>query len=222
MHSIRLKITAILVAAVLVAGLSVFLVGSFTIQAETDRESVKTMNLVAHDTQLSLEAYTGSIEQSVELIGNLAGDTLDSVELVRGGVVGPAAVSGQRTPEQAERLDAYLSQYCERILEVASVVASHTPGIVTYFYCINPDISDTQHGFFYSRAGKTGFAEREPIDVRELDPNDTEHTAWYYTTIARGRPSWVGSLSYSTTRPYHSMLSSSRSPPGFILGSSRE
>lgn len=154
MHSIRLKITAILVAAVLVAGLSVFLVGSFTIQAETDRESVKTMNLVAHDTQLSLEAYTGSIEQSVELIGNLAGDTLDSVELVRGGVVGPAAVSGQRTPEQAERLDAYLSQYCERILEVASVVASHTPGIVTYFYCINPDISDTQHGFFYSRAGK--------------------------------------------------------------------
>ena len=76
MHSIRLKITAILVAAVLVAGLSVFLVGSFTIQAETDRESVKTMNLVAHDTQLSLETYTGSIEQSVELIGNLAGDTL--------------------------------------------------------------------------------------------------------------------------------------------------
>jgi len=192
MHSVRFKITAILVAAVLVAGLSVFLVGSFTIQAENDRQSVKTMNLITHDTQQSLEAYTGDIEQSVELIGNLAGDTLDSVELVRGGAVGPVAASGQQTPEQAEHLDSYLSHYCERIQEVASVVASHTPGIVTYFYCINPDLSDTQHGFFYSRAGKTGFAEREPIDVRELDPNDTEHTAWYYTTIARGRPSWVG------------------------------
>ena len=192
MHSIRFKITAILVAAVLVAGLSVFLVGSFTIQAENDRESVKTMNLMAHDTQLSLEDYTGDIEQSVELIGYLASDTLDSVELVRGGVVGTSAESGQRTPEQVERLDSYLSEYCENILEVASVAGAYTPGIVTYYFCISPNISTTEHGFFYSRVGKTGFAEREPLDARELDPNDKEHTTWYYTPIERGRPSWVG------------------------------
>ncbi|MCR5826566.1 MAG: EAL domain-containing protein, partial [Oscillospiraceae bacterium] len=31
-----------------------------------------------------------------------------------------------------------------------------------------------------------------PLDPRTLDPDDLAHSAWYYTPIARGRPSWVG------------------------------
>ena len=192
MHSIRFKITAITIVAILTTVLCVLLVGYSTLKAENDRRSVEMMNLIGLDTRKSLEKYTEGIEQSVDLVANLASDSLDSVALVEGGVVGADAGAAGRTPEQVARLDAYLDRYTEVIEGVSSAVASHTHGIVTHYYCISPDISTNEHGFFYSRVGRTGFAERESLDARELDPNDIEHTTWYYTPIKRGRPSWVG------------------------------
>ena len=191
MHSIRFKITAITIAAILTTILSVFAACYTTIQAENDRRSVEIMNLINVDAQESLEKHFKSIEQSVELVSNLALDTLDSVVLAECGAVGSAAHEG-RSPEQSARLDAYLSEYCAVIQKEFESVASHTYGVVTYYYCINPDVSETEHGFFYSKVGKSGFAEQEPLDARTLDPEDIEHTVWYYLPIERGRPSWVG------------------------------
>ncbi len=191
MHSIRFKITAITISAVLTAIACVFLASFSIIQSENDKRSVETMNLMAADTCKSLEKYTENIEQSVEIVSHLASDTLDSVTLIQCGVI-DTGEAVEQTPEQVERLDFYLSSYCSRIQSEFATVASHTRGALTYYYCISPDISTNEHGFFYSRVGKTGFGEREPIDARELDPNDIEHTTWYYTPIKRGRPSWVG------------------------------
>ena len=194
MRSIRVKITAITVAAILTGILTVFAACFTTIRAENDRRSVETMNLIAQDTEKSLEKYIESIEQSVEMAANICSDSLDGAVLVECGVAGSEA--GQpRTPEQVKRLDAYLARHCSGIREAFQSVASHTNGIVTYYYCISPDISETEHGFFYSKVGKTGFDEQPPLDARELDPNDTEHTTWYYTPIERGRPSWIGPYS---------------------------
>ena len=192
MRSVRFKITAIAIVAILAAILCVFLASLSTLQAENDRRSVEVMNLIAQDSRKSLEKYTEGIEQSVELIANLASEDLDSVVLVKGGVIGVNPGQSERTREQEKQLDAYLAEYTSMIREVSSTVAGHTHGIVTYYYCINPEVSTSEHGFFYSRVGKTGFAEREPLDARELDPDDVEHTTWYYTPIKRGRPSWVG------------------------------
>ena len=91
-----------------------------------------------------------------------------------------------------EDCDAYIRDHCEQILHTFESIASHTNGVVTYYYCINPEVSETEHGFFYSRVGKAGFVAREPLDARELDPADLAHTTWYYTTIQRGRPTWIG------------------------------
>ena len=192
MHSIRFKIAAVTVGAILTAILCVLIVSFGTVQAENDRKSVETMRLLAQDTKKTLENDSESIEQSVGMIANIASDSLDSAMLVRGGVVGPVAQQAGRSPEQEAQLDAYLADYCADLQETCATVAGHTQGIITYYYCINPEISTNMHGFFYSRVGKTGFNERETLDARELDPNDVEHTTWYYTPIQRGRPSWVG------------------------------
>ena len=192
MHSIRFKIAAVTVGAILTAMMCVFLVVFSTIQADDDRRSVETMGLIAQDTKKTLENDSESIEQSVGMIANIASDSLDSAMLVRGGVIGPAAKDVERAPEQEALLDTYLAEYCADLQATCATVASHTQGIITYYYCINPEVSENVHGFFYSRVGKTGFNERETLDARELDPNDIEHTTWYYTPIQRGRPSWVG------------------------------
>ncbi|MBR0227861.1 MAG: EAL domain-containing protein [Clostridia bacterium] len=192
MKSIRVKIAAITVIAILTSILSVFASCYPAIQRENDRNSVNTMNLIGRDTQKSLEKYLNSIEQSVEMAANIASDSLDSVVLLEYGAAGASAGQTERTHDQIIRLDEYLGGYCAQLQTSFATIASHTHGIVTYYYCINPEISETEHGFFYSKVGKTGFDRQEPLDARQLDPEDIAHTTWYYTPIQRGRPSWVG------------------------------
>ena len=192
MHSIRFKITAITTAALVVAVLSVFLVSYSVVRAENDRRSVEMMDLIAQDTRKSLEKYFESIEQSVEMAATLAGDSLDSVVLAECGAAGAHVGETPRSAAQQAQLDAYLKEYCAGVQRAFESVASRTHGVVTYYYCINPEISTAEHGFFYSKVGKTGFFEQDPLDARKLDPSDTSHTTWYYTTIERGRPSWIG------------------------------
>ena len=192
MHSIRVRITAITIAAILTSILSVIGASFFTIEEENDRSLTEVMNLIGQNTQKSLEKYLDSIEQSVEMAANIASEGLDSIVLFENGVYANAAGREARTKQQTAALDAYLAEYCLGVQEAFSSLAGHTRGVVTYYYCLNPELSQTQHGFFYSRVGKTGFAEQEPLDARTLDPGDIEHTTWYYTTIERGRPSWIG------------------------------
>ena len=196
MNSIRFKITAIAVAAVLVAMLSVFAASYPSIQAETDARSVEIMRLIGDNTKDTLDEYFVSIEQSVNLAANMAVDSLDSVVLVENGAAGTYAREKGRTAGQTARLDAYIAEHCERVLHTFESAASHTNGIITYYYCINPEISETVHGFYYSRVGKAGFVEQKPLDASTLDPEDLEHNTWYYTTIKRGRPSWIGLYTY--------------------------
>ena len=72
MKSIRTKMTAITVIAILTSIMSVFAACYSSIQGENDRGSVNMMNLLGQDTRKSLEKYFESIEQSVE---ELYGDT---------------------------------------------------------------------------------------------------------------------------------------------------
>ncbi len=192
MHSIRFKITAITIAEILMTILLVFMASFFIIQSENDRRSVEMMDLIVQDTQKSLEKYSEDIEKSVETISNLASDSLDGIFLAQNGVDGADTAPSNRTQEQQSQIDAYMAQYTKKLQSEFATVASHTRGVVTYYYCINPSISIEEHGFFYSKVGRTGFDEREPLDARKLDPGDIAHTTWYYTPIQRGRPSWVG------------------------------
>ena len=192
MHSIRFKITIITIAAILTSALSVIGACYFSIRKESNRNSAEKMNLLSENVKKSLDDYSESIEQSVETVAKLAADSLDGVSLVENGVSRmPSEQSGQ-TPDQVAKLDAYLADYLDGIQDAFNSVVGGTQGVVSYFYCINPDISRTVHGFYYTKAGKTGFYAQPPLNAEELDPNDSEHSSWYFTSIERGRPSWIG------------------------------
>ncbi len=192
MRSIRGKVTTIAIVAILISMLTILTAFYTMFRTESDRQAAETMNLLARNTEQTLEKYIESIEQSVEMAANLASDTLDSVILVENNVAGPHADPAARTAEQAATADKYLADHCKAIREAFESVANRTNGVVTYYYCLSADVSDNVHGFFYSKVGKTGFEEQPPLVARELDPEDTAHTTWYYTPIRRGRPSWVG------------------------------
>ncbi len=195
--SIRFKITLIAVLAILTAIICIFAASYPSIQSESDRRSVEIMNLIGEDTKNKLDEYLAGIEESVSLVANLAIDSLDSVALVEYGAAGSYAALNGRTQEQTDQLDRYISDHCDRIRESIESVAIHTNGAVAYYYCINPEISETENGFFYSRVGKAGFVEQEPLKASDLDPEDTEHNSWYYDPVKHGIPCWVGPFDWN-------------------------
>lgn len=189
MHSLRVKITGITIAAILASLMAFGLIAFLTVGQEITISSTERMNLLAQNAQQSLDIDLRGIEQSVTMAAHIATDSLDSIVLVESGAHEPIDA---RTKQQTETLDAYMSAYCAQVQKAFGSVASHTGNISTYYYCINPDISSKEHGFFYSKMGKVGFEEEEPLDARTLDPNDLGHTTWYYTPIEHGMPTWVG------------------------------
>ena len=189
MHSLRVKSTFITVMGIVVSLACFAFVSYITVGSEADASSAEKMHLLSENAREELDNYLDSIEQAVEMCAHFANASLDGVALVECGAKNPP---DQRTAAQTERLDELIHTYSNQVQEAFGSVATHTNGIVTYYYCINPDISVTEHGFFYSKIGKVGFEMREPLDARELDPDDTKHTVWYYTPITRGIPSWVG------------------------------
>ena len=191
-YSLRFKVTAITVGVVLAAILSAAGLCFTVLQRESDRRSVEIMRLVGEDAGEVLNKYFDGIVQSVGMTANEAIDSLDSVELAKCGAGGSVSGQTKRTAEQQARLDAYLAAHCAEVQKSFSSVAGHTHGVITYYYCINPEISENEHGFFYSRVGKAGFVEQPPLDARTLDPSDMEHYCWYYSPIERGQPSWIG------------------------------
>jgi hypothetical protein len=134
LKSIRVKIAAITVLAILTSVLLVYGASYPVIRAENDRNSVSMMNLIGRDTQKSLEKYLNSIEQSIEMAANIASDSLDSVILLESGAAGAYAKQAERTNEQIARLDEYLAGYCARLQTALATIASHTHAVSTNFY----------------------------------------------------------------------------------------
>ena len=196
MHSIRSTITIITVLVILTSVLSVFGASYIIIQKETDQNSVRMMNLINEDTDKALERYFGSIEQSAEIIANIAVEDLDSIVLVNCGVVKTGTNENTREPEQIKAMDDYLEKYCAKIQGVFSGIAENTQGIFSYYYCISPEISKNEHGFFYRKEGKAGLIEQTPFDVTTLTPEEQLGVSWYEAAVDMGRPGWIGPYSF--------------------------
>ena len=190
MRSIRSTITVSTVLIILTSIMTVlgslYLIG----HNETDQNSVRMMNLINEDREKTLEKYFGSIEQSAEIMANVAIEDLDSVFLTESGAVRTG--TSEQTPEQKTALDEYLHAYCGRLQDLFSGVADNTQGIISYFYCINPEFNSSEQGFYYRKIGKTGLIEQTPLDVVNLEPEEYLGATWYEAAVSMGRPGWVG------------------------------
>lgn len=184
MHSIRTKIMAVTIAAILTSILALGGIGVLTIGVESDKTSAEKMRLISENMQMKLNTYLDSLQQSVDTAIFIAKESLDDPDIHFLGTLG--------TPEETARLDAALQRHCDAVEQAFSSVASSTNGLVTYYYCINGDYGSNVHGFFWSNVGEDHFVKQPDLISSELDPKDTEHTAWYFTPMKGSRPVWVG------------------------------
>ena len=184
MHSIRTKIMAVTIAAIVTSILALGGIGVLTIGVESDRSSAEKLMLISENIQGKLNAYLDSLQQSVSMAVHMADDALDDPDI--------AYLGDSGTPEEAEKLDAALAKHCAQVEHAFGSIANNTGGIVTYYYCINSDYGSSEHGFFWSRLDSDAFVRQPPLISSELDPADIEHTTWYYSPLKAGRPVWIG------------------------------
>ena len=146
MRSIRWRITAVTIAAILTSILALGGIGILTIGVESDRNAAEKMRLISENMQMGLNAYLDSLRQSVNMAIRIAQDSMDDPDM--------AYVGKSGTPEQVQRLDAAMKAHCAEVEHAFGSIANNTSGIVTYYYCVNADYGSTEHGFIDAKTFK--------------------------------------------------------------------
>lgn len=67
-----------------------------------------------------------------------------------------------------------------------------TSGAVSYYFRLDPAISDSKAGLFYSKTnGSNEFVSFEPTDISLYDKNDIEHVGWFWEPYEKKAPVWM-------------------------------
>ena len=71
-------------------------------------------------------------------------------------------------------------------------VAKNTEGAIAYYLRLDPTISDSTAGVFYSKIDRGDeYIRFEPTDLSLFDKEDTEHVGWYWQPYEAGKPVWM-------------------------------
>ena len=167
MRSIRTKITILTISSVMIAIIVAALLGTMAIRSMADENAERTLHLLCETGQKNLDAYFDSIEQSVGMVASFADSDLKNLE--------------------EEELRAHV----DRTRDIFAKAANRTNGVLTYYYRIDPAVSDKVKGFWYTNLDGEGFAEHEVTDITLYDTEDTSSLVWFTVPKATGRALWL-------------------------------
>ena len=76
--------------------------------------------------------------------------------------------------------------------QMFSNVAKHASDAVAYYFRLDPAISNSKTGFFYSKTKENDeFVSLEPTDISLYEKEDTEHVGWFWQPYEAGKPVWM-------------------------------
>ncbi len=196
MHSIRTKITVLTVSAILICSILIGTLSAFTVKSREELNSERLLNTICESKLDKINNYLHNTETSVETVSRFVYDSFDVTPLSDANVIG-ATGSGRslrkrpRTATQQAALDAYLQEHLADAEAVCKTIAENNAEILSFYYRINPELSDTMKGFWYSRQSGNHFKQLTVTEIGEYKPDDFAHVGWYYLPLERGRPSWL-------------------------------
>ena len=166
-QSLRVKITAATVCALILAMLVAMALGVAAIRNIGNKSAEQTLLLLCEAGQKNLDSYFKSVEQSVEMVSAYVESDLGGLE------------------------DAQLQAHLNRVSEIFRKMTFRTSGILTYYYRIDPTVSATQKGFWFVNTDDEGFREHEPTDITLYDTDDTSALVWFTVPKATGEGVWL-------------------------------
>lgn len=130
------------------------------------------MFLLCQTGERNLNYYFDSVQSSVEQVAGYVEADLDRVDL-----------DGKDNGEFAAHM--------RRIEKHFAEMANSTHGVLTYYYRIEPTVSKTVKGFWYTNLDRRGFVEHEVTEISQYDTKDTTKLVWFTVPKFTGRPVWL-------------------------------
>ena len=164
MRSLRTRVTLLTVCVVLLVVTSMTLLTVFFIRSTEQRKSDQLLLLLCETGERNLDYYFNSVQKSVRKVAAFVEADLDGLS------------------------DEQLEAHMERVGKQFDEMASKTNGVLTYYYRIDPEISDKVKGFWYTDLDGEGFKEHEVTDITLYDTDDTSKLVWFTVPKYKGEP----------------------------------
>jgi diguanylate cyclase (GGDEF)-like protein len=162
-----MKITLVTLLVVIVTLSITTMVCVISIKKLGREDADQMLHLTTATGAMHLESYFESVEHSVETVSMLVQDNFKGVPY--------------------ENLELQVEQarnFFERI-------AHNTNGVFTYYFRIDPEISENVKGFWYVYQEGKGFVEHKVTDLSNYDTNDTSSIIWFTIPKANGKGIWL-------------------------------
>ncbi len=167
MRSISAKFTFLTVCSIIAAlGIATF-ISVFSIKKLGRDDADRMLHLICETGAMNLDSYIQDVENSVSTVSSLVQENFQDV------------------PEEE------LESRVERCRNLFDTVAYNTNGVLTYYFRIDPDFSESEKGFWYVNLDGKGFKEHEVTDITQYDLNDTSELVWFTVPKATGKGVWL-------------------------------
>lgn len=167
MRSLRTKMTLLTVCIIVVTVVSMALHSVYFIRDSERQESNQLLLLLCETGERNLDYYFNSVQKSVGKVAAIAESDLDGLD------------------------DQKLAQHVDRMRKSFDEMASKTNGVLTYYYRIDPEISNKVKGFWYTDLNGEGFVEHEVTDITKYDTSDTSKLVWFTVPKYEGKAVWL-------------------------------
>ena len=167
MRSLRTKITLMTVCVILFTLTAVMLFSVIFIRTNEHHKSEQLLLLLCETGERNLDYYFNSVQRSVRKVESFVTADLDGLE------------------------ERQLQRHMERVRKYFDEMASKTNGVLTYYYRIDPTVSNTVKGFWYTNLDGEGFVEHKVTDITLYDTKDTSRLIWFTVPKATGEAIWL-------------------------------
>ena len=135
---------------------------------QTGTESANTQLLQLCETgQKNLDSYFNNVEQSVKMAQAYVEEDMTGID------------------------DAHLQAHLNRASDIMQKLTFNNNGILTYYYRIDPSVSQNVKGFWYVYDNEKGFQAHEVTDISQYDTSDTSQLVWFTVPKATGKAVWL-------------------------------
>ena len=167
MHSLRTRITLMTVCLIVIAVSIVTALSVLFIRKTERRKSDQLLLLLCETGERNIDYYFNSVEKSVKKVSAFVQEDLDGVS------------------------DEQLARHMERVGKYFEEMAYKTNGVLTYYYRIDPAVSASVKGFWYTNMDGEGFTEHEVTDITLYDTADTSRLVWFTVPKFTGKSIWL-------------------------------
>jgi len=167
MKSIRSKVVLLTVITIIASLAITTILGVIALRTTGNKNAEEKLLLLCQTGQKNLDYYFESVEQSVESVSSFIKQDLDGID-----------------PDK-------LQAHVDRTRKIFADAAARTNGAFTYYYRIDPAVSDTVKGFWFTRINEDNFEEHEVTDITQYDTEDTSQLVWFTVPKATGKAVWL-------------------------------